>query len=166
MKKIISVVLVLVMCLAVLAGCGKKEEPASVGMPNPVKTYESADAQATALGFGLEAPAGAENVSYQSIDSMAETVFTLNGLEYSYRAEATDKFEAYDISGLFYEMTKSEAEVQGRAGVVMTCKEAASVMWLDVVTGINYNLSAVGSVEADALVKLAGEVFVPLQGEA
>lgn len=168
MKKIIITVLVLALCLALMAGCGKKEEeaPAPIGMVNPVTSYADAQGQVDALGFGLEAPEGASDIAYQSINSMAETIFTLDGVKYSYRAEASNKTEAYDISGLFYEMESSEASVQGRDATVMTCSEAGSVMWLDIVTGVNYNLSAVSAVDADALVELANAIYVPLQGEA
>ena len=166
MKRVFAVVLVLIMCLAVMTGCGKKDEPIEPGMPNPVTSYGDAAEQALAVGFGLEAPEGASDVSYQSIESMAETVFTLNGVKYSYRAEATDKLEAYDMSGLFYEMEESAGSVQDRDAVVMLCEEAGFVMWLDVVPGINYNLSAVGAVDADTLLSVANSVFASVQGEA
>lgn len=168
MKKTITTVLLFALCLTLLCGCGKKEEPAqapSVGMPNPVKTYTTLDEQLAATGIGLAAPEGAENIVYQSVNDMSETQFTLDGVKYCYRAQPTAETESYDMSGLYYTWSETaDGTVAGREAKASVASEAAFVQWLDVVPGINYNLSAVSGIGADELFAAAELVFVPVQG--
>ena len=167
MKKTMIITLVIVMCIALLAGCGKKEKEEQTGVVNPVKTFESFNEQQAALGIGLEAPAGAENVRYQGINKMAETQFTLDGVDYFYRAEATDGTKCYDISGLYYTFDNTQnGTVKEREAVASTCKDAGFVMWLDIVTGVNYNLGTASKTDADKLFEVAELAFVPMQGNA
>ena len=188
MKRMISSILVLVVCLSVLAACGKQEETPSepsgvsnvsevsevseeseggvAGMENPVKSYTGIDEQIKGVHIGLEAPEGATDVIYRSIKDLAETVFKLDGVTYSYRAQATDEKKAVDISGLFYNMKKSKASVQGRDATVIMCEEAGAVLWLDIAPGITYSLSSIPAVDSKVLVDLANDIFVPVQKNA
>ncbi len=166
MKKALSIILILALSIALLSGCGKKEKEEATGMVNPVKTFESFNEQQAVLGIGLEAPAGAENVRYQGINKMAETQFTLDGIEYFYRAEATDKTASYDISGLYYTFDNTQnGSVKEREAVASTCKDAGFVMWLDIVTGVNYNLGTASTTDAEKLFEVANLAFVPMQGD-
>lgn len=170
MKKTITMVIVLALCLALLCGCGKKEEPAQApvaGLANPVKSYTSADEQLAATGIALAAPEGAEDIAYQSINDMSETRFTLDGVKYCYRAQPTAETASYDMSGLYYTWTETvDGTVAGREAKASIGSEAGFVRWLDVVPGINYNLSAEGAVSAELLFATAELVFVPVQGNA
>lgn len=165
MKKTLSLILALALCLALLSGCGKKQEPAA-NMENPVKVYASAGEQAQAVGFALEAPAGASEIHYQAINGMAETLFTLNGVKYFYRAEPTAELASYDMSGLNYTMDEAgKGEVAGREAAAFICSEAGYVRWLDVAPGVNYNLGTVSKTSADVLFEVACLAFSSVQGE-
>lgn len=171
MKKTLSIIVVIALSVALLSGCGaKQEKPAepaeTVGLPNPVKTYESIDEQIQAVGLGLEAPEGASDVRYMSINGMAETVFTLDGVEYFYRAQPTGELESYDMSGLYYSFKEpAVGVVLNREAKAFVCDEAGFVQWLDIVPGINYNLGTVSKISVDKLVEIANLVFLPTQGD-
>lgn len=170
MKRIVSVALAVLLALLV-CGCGKAEEPAAsepadvgVGLANPVKIV-TPEEQAAA-GLTLNAPEGAENVVYKLIEDLIETDFTLDGVEYFYRAIPAAGPECSDISGLYYTWTTTEeGSVAGREAVANICGEAGFVMWLDVVPGINYNLCCAAPVTAEKLFEVAALVFAPVQGE-
>lgn len=168
MKKLLSVIII-ALSMALLSGCGAKQEgnAETVGVPNPVKTHASVDEQIQAVGLGLEAPEGASDVRYMSINGMAETVFTLDGVEYFYRARPTGELEAFDMSGLYYTFKETgSGTVFNREAKAFVCDEAGFVQWLDVVPGINYNLGTVSKTSTDKLFETAKLVFVPAQGEA
>lgn len=168
MKRMIVIVTALTLCVLMLSACGAKktEEPAAQ-IANPVKTYENIDGQLADTKLALAAPEGAENVVYKSINGMPETDFTLDSVEYFFRAQPTGETSAYDISGLYFTWTeqKTDAAVAGRAASVFTCADAGYVMWLDVVPGINYNLGSASGVSADTLLAVAEKTFAPVQGE-
>lgn len=171
MKKVIALLLALAMCLSLLAGCGKKDKEPDDGkiedMPNPVVTYADIQEQTDAMGIGLEAPEGASDVVYQSINKMVETLFTYDGVQYFYRAEPTDKTEAYDISGLMYDWSETvSTTVSDREAEVKLNEEVGFIMWLDAAPGINYNLGTASKTSADQLTAVAAMAFVPVQSEA
>ena len=165
-NKLIAIVLCIVMMLSVLTACGNtaKEEP--IGMPNPLKEVTATE-MGDATGLYLVAPDGAADAKYFTInDKTAQVVFTLDGKEYTYRAESTDKLEAYDFSGLNYTWAETtEGSVGYLTGVVETCDKAGAMYWLDVVPGIAYCLGCSTAVTADELVKVANACFVPTQGD-
>ena len=168
MKKTLLMLSALALCAALVCGCGKTPaDDGNVGLPNPIKTYASAAEQAAAIGFGLEAPEGASDISYHSIDDMAETLFTLDGVKYCYRAQPTGELAAFDISGLYYSFGEPvNGSVTGREAAAFLSKEAGFVQWLDAAPGINYNLSVTSATTADELFRVAELVFSPVQGEA
>lgn len=87
--------------LMVLTGCGQKKEANEemAGMKNPVVSVESAKEFET-LKLRLEAPEGAEDVSYSIIDGKtAQIQFTLDDGEYTYRSARTES----DIAGVYEE---------------------------------------------------------------
>ena len=170
-RKIALFVLIAALCLAILCGCAKKaEQPAeapSAGLPNPIEIFDSYDGQLQRCGLKLLAPEGAENIVIKTIaGKTAETDFTLNGVEYYYRAEPTGELETYDMSGLYYSWTKTEqAKVGYCDATVYTGESCGYVSWLDVVPGINYNLCSDKSGDDAALVEAANLVFAPTQGD-
>ena len=71
-----------------------------VGLANPVVLYASAKDVKKATGIFIDAPDGAADISYSVIaETLAGVDFTLDGVEYTFRAEKTDD----DISGLYGE---------------------------------------------------------------
>ena len=74
--------------------------PGGVLLPNPILEYGSAEELWAALGFGVEAPAEAEEVRYSAISgTIAQVNFTRSGKDYCLRAaEMTE-----DFSGLYGE---------------------------------------------------------------
>lgn len=163
-----SFIIVFILCLALLAGCGtarSKEPSEQVALPNPVTVYATAQEQAQAMSIGLEAPEGAADVRYQSIDDIAETVFTFDGVEYSYRAQLTGELAAFDMSGLYYDFGEPvKGLVANREAEAFVCDKAVYICWLDIAPGINYNLSCASGVSAEQMFRMAEAVFVPVQG--
>jgi len=165
-------------------------EPA-VGMPNPNKYGVTADEMTSAVGFPVNVPANAENISYNILGyagehPVAEVTFTLSGKEYTLRASAaalTSVFkadsentvenadlEAINISGIFGEWKAvSVASVSYCNAVYMTCDGNSVLAWLDAVPGILYNLTVSGELstaDVEAFAGIAAECFVPAQGDA
>ena len=174
-RNIMILILIAALCLTALCGCGKKaEQPAepqeapSAGIANPIEIFDSYDGQLQRCGLKLLAPEGAENVVIKTIaGKTAETDFTLNGVEYYYRAEPTGELKTYDMSGLYYSWTKTEQAKVGYCDAeVRTGDSCGFVSWLDVVPGINYNLCSDKCGDAAKLVETANLVFVPTQGDA
>ncbi len=165
-KKMISAVLCIVIMLGVLTACGKTPAEEPVGMPNPLKEV-SGEQMAAITGLALVAPEGASGVKYFTInDKTAQLVFTLDGREYTYRAEPTGELKAYDLSGMYYDWTETGGGKVGYCdAVVETCDKAAAAYWLDIVPGINYSLGCSAQVTADELLKVANACFVPVQGD-
>ena len=180
MKKTLSIIVVIALSISLLSGCGAKQEkpaePAATaepaetsslaGLPNPVIEYASAQEQIQAVGLALEAPEGATDVQYLSILDMAETLFTLDGVKYCYRAQPTAELESYDMSGLYYTFDEPvSGAVLRRDAKAFIGQGVGFVQWLDIVPGVNYNLSAETEITADKLFEVAELVFVPTQGD-
>ena len=78
----------------------KSEE--TVPVPDPVSEEPSA-ATLAALGIPLEAPFGAEQVTYSVIgDTAAQVQFTLNGVEYTFRGSREEE----EVSGIYGTVTE------------------------------------------------------------
>lgn len=168
-KKLLVCALVFVMVLAMLTACGssaKTEEPAA-GMVNPVSEV-SAEELTERTGFVVEAPDGAENVSYAVIDAgeekIAQMSFVLNGTEYNYRLSRSSVLEAVDNSGVYGDAGEESAEVLYCNAVLRKGADFSVIYWLDIVPGVNYTLSSNGS--AEELVSVANLIFAPTQGDA
>ena len=74
----------------------------TVQIPNPVSEAPSA-ASLAAMGVPLEAPFGAEQVTYSVIgDTVAQVQFTLNGVEYTFRGGQAEE----EISGIYGTVTE------------------------------------------------------------
>ncbi|MCF0261030.1 MAG: hypothetical protein HUJ54_14310 [Erysipelotrichaceae bacterium] len=155
-----------------LAACGNQQsKAASTQIPNPTKEVTK-DELASQTGIDLDAAKDAENVVFTVIDDadggkLAQVSFTLNGTEYTYRAESVSDPNGKDISGVYEQWTSEEpVEIQYCKGTYKTCSEASVITWTDTVPGISYSLSTSGKVDKDSLVNLASSLFVPAQGNA
>ena len=81
------------------------DEEATAGMPNPMEKLEGPAKFEHDLGFTLDAPAGAEDVSYYVISGqIAEVGFWLGDHGFNLRATK----EEGDVSGLFGESVSKE----------------------------------------------------------
>lgn len=191
MKKMLTMVVIFVLCFALLSACGAKNDtdvnqesitapeledadtPDDIiaSVPNPVEGMTREELM-NRTGLTLNAPQGAENAVWQVINGgeagmIAELIFTLDSAEYCYRAQSTANFETYDMSGMFYNWTATESgSVNGRDAKVFTCDEAGYISWLDVAPGINYNLSSADVSDGAKLLEVANLVFNAAQGNA
>ena len=176
MKKILALVMAVLMILS-LAACGSKEavkqeadengEMINANIVNPVReATEKSILEET--GIDLVAPKGAKDVRYSTINAnstIAQMKFSLDGKEYNYRAMSASEYS--DISGMYYEWTETEPTNLGGliAEVSYIPGEQGIITWYDVVPGLLYSLSVDSGASADLLKKVAGQVFVPAQGE-
>lgn len=169
MKRIIVLLLAAAMLLS-LAACGKKAEPEPfAGMPNPMHEA-TAESILNDIGFSFTAPAGAENVTFFTIDMnddspIAEMRFTQDGADWTYRIRAA--LEYADISGMYYQWKNSSKTSIGynEAQASWNDGEAGIVGWYDIAPGLLYSLSAQGSVGEEMLVSMANALYAPVQGE-
>ena len=123
------------------------------------------------LGYDMTvSPAEAENVSYQALEldglSVGETVFTWNGITYTYRTAATGEIEENfaDISGVEGEYVEQPAgEVLWcPARIYLDANGAGKIVWFDVVPGLLYSLHMDQDASVEALLDMA-ELSVMLQ---
>lgn len=93
---------------------------------------------------------------------IAELRFTVGDRELTYRAQPTDKMEAYDMNGLFYEWDEEkDTKVSDCDAKYMKCSEASGLYWLDAENKINYSLSCIGDMDESQLEGCATLVFNP-----
>lgn len=126
-----------------------------------------------ATGFDMEVPEGATDViySYLEEDKLAQMDYVLDGMTFVYRMQMTDEFT--DISGMEYQWdSENDGDVSGReakyyAYVGSDVEDSVqTVNWYDVVPGVMYSLSAMGSdLDGMDIQYYAENIFVPLQGD-
>ncbi len=176
MKKAMATLAMIVLSIG-LSACGtagqSEEQTAQttvVQLANPIKEV-TVEELVTLTGIRLSASEGAEGVSYQTITLDENTViaqmrFTMEDVEAFVRAQATAELEASDISGLYYEWTKtSTAQVDYCEAIVYLKDDVGYIAWLDVAPGVVYNLGVTEGATAEVLTMLANAVFEPLQDE-
>lgn len=119
------------------------------------------------------APAEAEDISYYVFLYkdlvVAETTFSYENNVYSYRMASTleiaeDFADISEMEGDFSVTFPGEVEYCP-AKVSLTPNEQGKVIWFDVVPGIVYSLSTKNNASEEALLHLANELFVPMQGD-
>ncbi len=179
MKK--AIIIFTAFSLVLLCGCsanGKKNTESNnastnempIGLANPM-VKSSADGILNDMGVCFGVPKNAQNINYFIINkNLANMQFTVNGTEY----DARIKWEAEytDISGYYYKWeNESECEIKYCKGNVLTHRSENTVnaicLWFDAAPGIMYSLSTSSpSFSADEMVKIANEIFVPMQGDA
>ncbi len=107
--------LAILLCMAMLlSACSvmiptRKAPPEEVEIPNPI--VEMADAAAlAAAGFPIDAPEGATNVSYSTIDGkVGQVKFQYNGHDYCYRTAGLSEENIHGIYGSFNAKVKNFA---------------------------------------------------------
>ncbi len=126
-----------------------------------------------ATGFEMNAPEGAEEISYSYLKGtgMAEMEYVLNTHDWVYRVQPTDQLE--DISGLEYEWYSEEAaSVKGMNGILYTYSDATEdteyiddvfavhlVNWYDESAGVTHSLSVSGNIDGIDIEVCAGELM-------
>lgn len=163
----IAAALLAVMLL--LTACGTKPaapEPAPQ-IANPVSEVTSEE-MTQKTGVALNAPEGAENVCFYTIDGqpmIAQVTFELDGAAYTYRAAAT-QMDATALSGVYFgKADEAPAQVSYTEGKLLTEGKTAVLYWEDVVPGVSYSLSCTDCADPAALQQIAETVFEPMQGE-
>lgn len=184
MKKYLCRIAVLAMAFAMafaLSACG--------GSGNTVTVNETdAKGLVEATGISLDAPAGAEDVTYGYIEgeeTIAQVTFTLDGKSFIYRAAVTDETalveeddnsvsvddgleEAAELAGLEGKTWKGAAvaDVGSSRGIYARSSDKMSIVsWIDVAPGIMYVMIANDNVEQMTIINVAQKAFVPMQGE-
>ena len=155
---------------AAFSGCSAKKPSESenaggnVQIPNPVVGVDGAS-DFEALGVAIDAPRGASDAAYSIIGGeLAQITFTLDGVEYTYRAQKTDG----DISGLYVEFEDEAVQVDAdfdNGGVSIGIKsvkgsDAKLASWsIDGTAFALYSESATVEVVQDTAIELAGAQF-------
>ena len=135
-----------------------------------VLTTASQILRATGLDVTV-APESAGNITYNVFLfgdlTVAETTFVIDGITYAYRMAATTQIgeDLVDISGM------EGPFGQNTEGEVLWCSAKLSfdeggqgkIIWVDVVPGILYCLSAESGASADMLQNMAVQLFEPAQ---
>ncbi|MCD8141770.1 MAG: hypothetical protein LUD83_00590 [Clostridiales bacterium] len=132
------------------------------------------DAMRIAKDLGIDlatAPEEAENVTIRVLEldglTVAETAFVYDGIQYAYRTAAAASLDLIDISGQEGDYTSEEAVMVSycEGQLSLTADGAGKLLWMDVVPGLVFSLSAESNASADTLTALANQLFVPMQGD-
>lgn len=145
----------------------------SAGIANPW-TATDREGILQSLGFSMDAPEGAKNVSYQMNESegLGEMSFSYGEpeLEYTYRMKAAVEFE--DISGLNYNWSLEESGAVSYcdAKLYRTNSDGKTIdlcLWFDAAPGMMYSLSTSDEdLDGFDITAIADQIFVPTQGDA
>lgn len=144
------------------------------GEGDALSLLHTAQSIVESLGYQLAvAPPEAENVVYNafSLDGLTvgETVFSLNGISCAYRMAATMEIEEdfADLSGVDGPFDQADtAELQWcQAKLFWNEDGEGKIIWFDIVPGLLYSLHMDQGASREALLDLAGQLFVPAQGE-
>lgn len=141
-------------------------------VPNPLEgaTPEEILAQ---VGVRMVPPENAAMVSYFLIEGespLAEMIFLLEGVEFSYRAQPAEAM--INISGMNYEFEtqeiikigESEGEIQTYEGEDESVDVA---LWYDADASRTYSLSMMSDANIDTLVRVAKSLYAAqMEGEA
>lgn len=141
--------------------------------PSEVLTTAHAILEATGLNVAA-APADAEAVTFNAFAqdglTVAETVFVLDGITYTYRMAATAELEEdfADLSGLELPSAQTEeSNVAWCSARISYCAGAqGKIIWFDVVPGLLYSLTMDDGASQEALLDMANTLFEPAQGDS
>ncbi len=135
MKKFLSILLILLLPLS-CAACGAQgaagtEAPASGGteepisqLANPLEPVDSPAEYEIRLGIQVDAPKGAEAVSYAILyQRIADITFLFDGHEYDLRAATEEE----DFSGLYGTEEKTEELDPGKSAVLTAIRGGEEV---------------------------------------
>lgn len=139
MKRRIAILLSLAMLLALLTACSNKASYTQEAVADGAEQEER-------TGIQLYAPMEAENPEWFVItnvdgSTMAQLDYDMNGEKWHYRAEKTDKTEAYNFSGMDYEWTDEGSwGLDDLNGYAYACDKGGYLGWIDTERGIAYNV--------------------------
>lgn len=158
------------LAVILLSGCGKNKvetpEEAPAQLVNPLKEVTKDELLAeTGITFvdeyiTLEPKYFVITPAKPDEKKIAELRFTVGECELTYRAQPTDKLEAYDMTGLFYDWDEEkDVKVADCDAKYMKCAEASGIYWIDVDSGINYSIACVGDMDESQLEGCASLIF-------
>ena len=146
----------------------------SGGSGNALELLHTAQDIVERLGYPMAvAPEGAQDVTYNAFAlddlTVGETVFTLDGVTYSYRTAATGEVreDFADISGLTQDFSENEESQVQYCPARIACDPggAGKIVWFDVVPGLLYSLSMDQGASPEALQSMTEQLFSPAQGD-
>ncbi len=144
------------------------------GPETPAQLMDTVEDIFAALGTQLAtAPEGAADIHYNAfwLDELAvgETTFTLDGVHCVYRVAVTYDVDSdfADISGVDDSFAHSKEAEVGWCPARLAWDEggAGKLVWFDVVPGELFSLTVDSGATEQALLDLAGELYMPAQGE-
>ncbi len=118
------------------------------------------------------APAGAENVKYYVFQYndlvVAETTFSYENNDYSYRLASTleiaeDYADISEMNDDFAVTVPGDVDYCS-AKISYNPNNNGKIIWFDVVPGVIYSLSTENNASEEMLLRLANELFDPMQG--
>jgi len=122
------------------------------------------------LGYSMDvAPENAENVVYNAfmVEDMtaAETRFTVNGVEYSYRTAGAVQF--VDLSQKEIPGAEEKEAKLGwcQAKILWNEGGEGKILWYDIAPGLLYSLYMENGASAEALLQMAETLYKPAQGD-
>lgn len=176
-SKLFVMILVVLLSMAMLAGCGQEKAPADeggseAGMPNPVTEVASLDELTQQTGIPMGTPEDAKDIVCNVIDmgdaQIAEVNFTEGGEPYCFRAITQGVMDINELPGAFAAWTEDvDITIQGREAVYKKTQddEWAVILWSDVVPGYDYSILAPGKLDMELIQTIAEYSFQPAQGE-
>ena len=127
------------------------------------------------LGYNMAvSPAEADNVRYAAMEqdglAVGETVFVLNGIEYTYRTAATleiaeDFADISGVEGAFAQQTEGEV-LWCPARLAFDENGSGKIVWFDAAPGLLYSLHMNEGATGESLTEMAELLFEPAQNEA
>lgn len=144
------------------------------GEKDALSLLHTAQSIVETLGYDMAvAPPEAVDVTYNAFEldglTVGETVFSLDGVTYSYRTAATGVVEEEfaDISGLEgpYQHQAEDEILWCQARLSYNDGGAGKIIWFDVAPGLLYSLSMDQGASEEALLAMADRLFTPAQGE-
>ena len=158
-------ILIVILMGFVLFGCSINEDDSQV--INPV--HEStAEEIIDKLGVAFQIPDDVVTVEYFIIDvgeeeSIAQAVFRMNGIDYTYRIQTKSYFE--DISGAYYEWQIAKAfDFNGCNGELRYNDDKEGIcLWYDTDSGKMHSIFMGENASAEQLVYLANELYMSME---
>lgn len=164
MKRWMSAIFAVVFLCGGAAQAAKKKEAAPEAVQNPLRASTS-EGIFSSVGARMQPPEAAALVSWWLIHGeapMAEMFFVLEGVEFSYRAQAAEGVT--DISGMNYVFVPQETvQISGHEGLVESYSDETQsvgvVLWYDAEASLAYSLAMRSDASADILLNLAETLF-------
>lgn len=182
MFKRLLVVMLLVMMVVAVSACSAYKEDGGTGVASPMNP-SSAEEILKELGFNMITPVGAKDIAYSIIDysggenlgmeeNIAQVDFTLDGIEYTYRARSAAEWT--DISGSYLNWDEEvDTNVSYTVGKTFIAEDTqfpgeepekvGVILWFDAVHYIQYSLLMDREADFRVLWSLAEQLFQPVE---